>query len=163
MESFRVESYRTQFYLDPVAEVSASALSQAEQQACEALRRVEGMQHCFTHTDLRAGRFPPGEIGAFLAHDFDARRSANLILVPKPYYFVEEAVERIISNHGTPHDYDRHVVMMMGGHRVAPGLRDQVTTAASVAPTLAKLLGLPDALAAQHFHAQREHGSQSSD
>jgi predicted AlkP superfamily pyrophosphatase or phosphodiesterase len=74
-------------------------------------------------------------------------RTADLLLVPKRNWVIELRVENEATNHGTFHEYDRRVPILLRGHRVRPGRYATRVSPADIAPTLAYLAGvtLPDA------------------
>jgi hypothetical protein len=74
-------------------------------------------------------------------------RTADLLIVPKRNWVIELRVENEATSHGTFHEYDRRVPILLRGHRVRPGRSGARVTPADIAPTLAYLAGvtLPDA------------------
>ena len=74
-------------------------------------------------------------------------RTADLLLVPERHWVIELRVENEATNHGTFHDYDRKVPILLRGHRIKPGRYGERVSPADIAPTLAYLSGvsLPDA------------------
>jgi arylsulfatase A-like enzyme len=82
----------------------------------------------------------------FARNDFDAERSGDAFLVPRPGVLMHWDPGRG-SHHGTHHAYDTHVPLVFWGAPLRPGRRDRQTTPYDLAPTLAELLGvrLPEA------------------
>jgi arylsulfatase A-like enzyme len=82
----------------------------------------------------------------FARNDFDAQRSGDAFLVPRPGVLMHWDPGRG-SHHGSHHDYDTRVPLIFWGGPFRPGIRDRPTTPYDLAPTLAELLGvtLPDA------------------
>jgi hypothetical protein len=74
-------------------------------------------------------------------------RTADLLLVPERHWVIELRAENEATNHGTFHDYDRKVPILLRGHRIKPGRYGERVSPADIAPTLAYLSGvsLPDA------------------
>jgi hypothetical protein len=74
-------------------------------------------------------------------------RTADLLLVPKRHWVIELRIENEATNHGTFHDYDRRVPILLRGQRIRPGRYSARVSPADIAPTLAYLAGviLPDA------------------
>ena len=90
----------------------------------------------------------PAELAAteFARNDFDAERSGDAFLVPRPGVLMHWDPGRG-SHHGSHHEYDTHVPLVFWGKPFAAGRKDRDTTPYDLAPTLAELLGvtLPDA------------------
>ncbi|HYN04316.1 MAG TPA: alkaline phosphatase family protein [Vicinamibacteria bacterium] len=82
----------------------------------------------------------------FARNDFDAERSGDAFLVPRPGVLMHWDPARG-SHHGSHHEYDTHVPLVFWGKPFPPGRKDRDTTPYDLAPTLAELLGvtLPDA------------------
>ena len=69
-------------------------------------------------------------------------RSADLLVVPQRHWVTEIRAENEATNHGSPHDYDRRVPLLLRGHRVQAGRYGDRVSPADIAPTLAHLAGL---------------------
>ena len=82
----------------------------------------------------------------FALNDFDKERSGDAFLVPKPGVLMHWDPGRG-SHHGSHHEYDIHVPLVLWGGPFRAGRRERETTPCDLAPTLAALLGLrlPDA------------------
>lgn len=82
----------------------------------------------------------------FARNDFDAERSGDVFLVPRPGVLMHWDPARG-SHHGSHHAYDTHVPLIFWGPPFAAGRRERATAPYDLAPTLAELLGirLPDA------------------
>jgi hypothetical protein len=82
----------------------------------------------------------------FARNDYDAERSGDAFLVPRPGVLMHWDPARG-SHHGSHHAYDTHVPLVFWGAPFPAGRRDRETTPYDLAPTLADLLGvtLPDA------------------
>ncbi len=50
--------------------------------------------------------------------------------------------DQMIAIHGSPHDYDTHVPLVMWGAGIRPGRRDGFVRVVDIAPTLARLVGV---------------------
>lgn len=86
-----------------------------------------------------------GEADAMLrlaAAGYFPERSADLQVVPRRHWVVELRAENEATNHGSPHDYDRRVPLLLRGHRIQPGRYGDRASAADIAPTLAHLAGI---------------------
>jgi arylsulfatase A-like enzyme len=81
---------------------------------------------------------------------FQADRSGDVVFVIQPYWLVASAAYRTGTTHGTPHDYDTHVPLVVYGPGVKPGVRTEQVTPLATVPILAKALGIapPDGVKA---------------
>ena len=77
----------------------------------------------------------------FARNDFDAERSGDAFLVPRPGVLMHWDPGRG-SHHGSHHAYDTHVPLVFWGTPFPAGRRDRETTPYDLAPTLAELLGV---------------------
>jgi hypothetical protein len=70
--------------------------------------------------------------------------------VLQPYWLVSSAAYRTGTTHGTPHDYDTHVPLLVYGPGVTAGVRTEQVTPLATVPILAKALGIapPDGVKA---------------
>jgi hypothetical protein len=75
-----------------------------------------------------------------LERGFYAGRSGDLVLSYAPFYAEHYGDGRGTSS-GSPHVYDTDVPLLLFGRWFRPGISDNVADAASLAPTLARLLG----------------------
>jgi arylsulfatase A-like enzyme len=75
---------------------------------------------------------------------FHPQRSGDLLLVTKPFYFWSSKYggQSTGTTHGTPHEYDTHVPLLLAGPGVQPGDHTRFVDMADLAPTLAALLGI---------------------
>ena len=75
-----------------------------------------------------------------------ARRSGDLLIVPKPYWLLDGTPtgqsRRYGTGHGTPHNYDQRVPILFMGFGIRPGEYFDRITPADIAPTLAALSGV---------------------
>ena len=74
-------------------------------------------------------------------NSFYADRSGDLFVVLKPYYLLSSPLATG-TNHGTPHDYDTHVPLLVFGPGVEPGPRKEPVSPLAAAAILAKALGI---------------------
>ena len=70
-----------------------------------------------------------------------AGRSGDLILVPKKFWFFSPRAGGG-TTHGTLHDYDQHVPVIVLGGTVRHGRERTIVTPADIAPTLARFAGV---------------------
>lgn len=70
-------------------------------------------------------------------------RSGDVYVVMKPYYLISDPVKGNGTTHGSPHDYDRHVPLMVYGPGVKAGRHNEPTTPQHTAAITAYYLGIP--------------------
>jgi len=75
------------------------------------------------------------------ALSFVPERSGDLVIVTQPGWVAGGRNGTAATSHGTPHDYDRRVPVILFGNGVRPGRLTQAATPADIAPTLAYLAG----------------------
>jgi predicted AlkP superfamily pyrophosphatase or phosphodiesterase len=95
---------------------------------------------------LRADDLPPGSRDEFVraaAAGYFAGRSGDLFLIPARHWVFELRAENEATQHGTFHEYDRRVPVLLRGYRIRPGRYGGAASPMDVAPTLAHLAGLP--------------------
>ena len=71
---------------------------------------------------------------------FNAGRSPDVMLSPRRFVVDRSPAG---ANHGTPQDYDTHIPLLWYGAGIAPGVRVERIGSDAIAPTLARLLGVP--------------------
>jgi arylsulfatase A-like enzyme len=77
----------------------------------------------------------------FALNDLDLERSGDAFLVPRMFVQMSPDPGRG-SGHGTHHEYDIHVPLILWGGPFRSARSDEPSTPYDVAPTLASLLGL---------------------
>jgi len=70
---------------------------------------------------------------------YDPERSPDVMYALKPNYIVGSAT----ATHGSPYAYDTHVPLVFMGPGIAPGRHSERVRAVDIAPTVARLLGIP--------------------
>ena len=106
----------------------------------DALASVPGVARVLRGDQLRASDDDPF-VRATLA-GYVAARSGDLFFVPRRHWIYELRSENDATNHGTPHDYDKRVPLVLRGHGIRQGRYSADTTPADLAPTLAHLAGI---------------------
>jgi predicted AlkP superfamily pyrophosphatase or phosphodiesterase len=82
-------------------------------------------------------------------HDAVARRWLHMLSPELPVELVVSLepyaywAGTSIANHGTPNDEDAHVPLLLWGSAIHPGHYDEFARVADIAPTLAKIVGVP--------------------
>jgi predicted AlkP superfamily pyrophosphatase or phosphodiesterase len=107
----------------------------------EALLSTGLVERVYTHARL-LGDAPANDpqFALFRASFFEAR-SSHVIPRFKPFIYVNDDYVGG-TGHGTAHDYDRHVPVVLMGAAIRPGRHDAESGPEDIAPTLARLLGL---------------------
>src|SRR5207237_3146731 len=68
-------------------------------------------------------------------------RCGDVYVVLKPYYLLTSPLAPG-TTHGTPHDYDTHVPLLVYGPGVKGGVRDEPVTPQATAAVFARFLGV---------------------
>jgi len=130
-------------YFDQQA-VAAAGLDGAavERIAVEALMRMPGVALAAARSDLLAGRVPLSPLAEPLRRSFHPTRSGNVLIVPEPHWYLYHETHAYAAMHGTPWAYDTFVPVIVAGPGIPVGVIDRTVSPASLAPTLASLLGI---------------------
>jgi predicted AlkP superfamily pyrophosphatase or phosphodiesterase len=117
----------------------------ARQTITRALMDVPGMLRVIRSEEISPASGDPQVRAA--AAGYHLERTADILLVPKRHWVIDLRAENEATTHGTFHDYDRRVPILLRGHRIRPGRYNRRVSPADIAPTLALLAGvtLPDA------------------
>ena len=115
------------------------APADAERTAAEAIAALPFIAATYTRAQLERGD-GPGGLGARMLLSFNRARSGDVFYQVKPYW-----VEKVAygTTHGTPYNYDNHVPLLWFGVGVKPGRYVQRVGVDDIAPTLARILGVP--------------------
>jgi predicted AlkP superfamily pyrophosphatase or phosphodiesterase len=127
------------------AEVGAAQTnaSDVRREAAEAARKLPHVARVFTSDDLRPGYAGADRVGQAVSLSYYGQRSADLILVPEPYYMFGRkslASYQGGTTHLSPYSYDAHVPLIFIGRGIRPGFYDAPVLVNDVAPTLAAVL-----------------------
>lgn len=107
--------------------------------AAEVARTLPHIARVFTRDDLLHGEAAADWPGRAVQLGFYGPRSADLILLPEPYYMFSSPPG---TTHATPYSYDNHVPVIFYGPGIRAGVRYEPVTVNDVAPTLAAILGI---------------------
>jgi predicted AlkP superfamily pyrophosphatase or phosphodiesterase len=107
--------------------------------AAEAARGLPHVARVFTRDDLLRGDAAGDSPGRAVQAGFYGPRSADLELLPEPYYMFSSPPG---TTHATPYSYDNHVPLIFYGAGIRAGVRYEAVTINDVAPTLAAILGV---------------------
>jgi hypothetical protein len=127
-------------YLRFPTAVSETGREQVRQRIAAALRGHPDVVDAFTAGELR-GPVPPSRPHAeAFARSFDPERSPDVLVLPAENVLVAPPGG---SDHGSPWDHDTRVPVIFFGGGLAPGRHDRAIETVDVAPTLARLAGVP--------------------
>jgi predicted AlkP superfamily pyrophosphatase or phosphodiesterase len=124
-----------------------------EEKLAEWLKKQPGIQTAYTRTELLRGVPADDVIGEAVRKSFHPDRSGDVTIVVKPYYQVTTFLTG--TGHGTPHEYDTHVPLIVFGPDVRPGIRKDKVVPQTAAAILADALGIKPPTSAE-FKAPAE-------
>jgi len=107
----------------------------------EALRGYPGLGVVASSHELAATTKPSGiddSTWKYVRMSYHEDRSGDIVYYPKRYWIIGGNV----TTHGTPHDYDQWVPLMMLGGGVVPRQSEERVAPVDIAPTLGKILGI---------------------
>lgn len=117
-------------------------IADVENAAAEELTRVPGVAFALTRSDLLAGRIPGSREAQRVATGFHPRRSGNVILVPEPFWYLDNVPDGNAAMHGAPYSYDTHVPVVLAGPGVPRREVQRSVAPRDLAPTLSAYLGI---------------------
>jgi predicted AlkP superfamily pyrophosphatase or phosphodiesterase len=128
----------TNLYLAPGVLEKLEARPGAIDKARAALQGVAGVAAAYSTRQLRdlSKITDPAQRAAALSH-YPAR-SGDFVVVPRPNWINGS----VGTTHGTHHDYDQHVPLVLYGAGIKAGRFDRAASPADIAPTLASLVGV---------------------
>jgi predicted AlkP superfamily pyrophosphatase or phosphodiesterase len=97
-----------------------------------------GIGRVLTATELANRGHDHDRLAHAASLSFFAERSGDLILIRRPFWLSSA----LAADHGTPHDYDTRVPVVLYGPGIAPGRYLERISPADIAPTLAFLSGI---------------------
>jgi hypothetical protein len=105
------------------------------------LTQQPGVLCAYTRSLLQAGgSLDRSPLAAAVQRSFQPDRCGDVAVVIKPYSLMINLLTR--TTHGTPHDYDTHVPLVVFGPGVRAGGRREPVTPQATAAILASLLGI---------------------
>jgi len=127
-------------YLDPRV-CAAARRSRAEVAASvvEFLTKRPEFARAFSRADLEGDSPADDHIRTLVKRSYHPARSGDVFLVLKPYHIPSAAIGTG-TTHGSPHDYDRHVPLMVIGPGVVGGSKSEPTTPQATAAIFAQWL-----------------------
>ena len=104
----------------------------------DAIQSVEGVAEVYRADTIRSRRDAGSAVERALARSYYPGRSGDLLVVLRPYW----TTSMNAAGHGTSYDYDTRVPVLFMGAGISPGQYLGPVTPASIAPTLARLIGI---------------------
>ncbi len=105
------------------------------------LRQQDGLHGVWTRAELSQGAMSD-PIAERVRQSFHPENSGDLMIVPKAHWLFSPALATG-TDHGTPHDYDTHVPLLVYGPGIRPGARDERVSPLIVPAIIARALGIP--------------------
>ena len=88
------------------------------------------------------------EVLAMMKKSYHPARGGDVVVVLKPYYLLD--IYATGTTHGTPHEYDRYVPLLVYGPGVAGGKRTEKVVPQQASAIVAKFLGVPPPKACEY-------------
>jgi hypothetical protein len=133
-------------------------ISNAQRIAAAAVRRVPGVADVFTSLQLQAGQVPPIAIARAAIATNHLQRGPDLVIIPKPHWYLSREMYQHAAMHGTPYPYDSHVPVFFYGPAIPAGRRNERVSVTAIAGTVANYLRVPAPSASESeplLHATR--------
>jgi predicted AlkP superfamily pyrophosphatase or phosphodiesterase len=139
---------RDSLYLNPNTIKAAGAdPALIARRAATRLRSIDGFARVYTRDDLAAITKPRDETERMVLNAFIYERSGDVVWVLEPGCllhdeFYARGKNVIATHHGTLHEYDTHVPLLVKGPGVPVRSYSRRVSAIDLAPTLARLCGV---------------------
>jgi predicted AlkP superfamily pyrophosphatase or phosphodiesterase len=111
-----------------------------EQVLADWLEKQPGIQKVYTRTQIIRGLPTEDPLGQAVLKSYLPDRNGDLMIIPKPYHLLWEKMYG--TGHGTPHEYDTHVPLVIYGPGIKPGVYKDAITPLAAPVIMAKLLGI---------------------
>jgi hypothetical protein len=118
-------------------------LKQAEVEEALAawLESQSGIQRVLTRSQILKGLTKEDALGQSVLNSYRVDRSGDFFIIPKPYFVIWEKL--VGTGHGTPHEYDTHVPLLIYGPGIKSGIYADAITPLAAPVIIAKLVGIP--------------------
>jgi len=93
----------------------------------------------YTRDEMEAGADTADTIGRAMRNGYFGPRSADVFVLPEPYYIFSGRGATSGTTHGSPYGYDTHVPVIFFGPGVRPGVYRRNIAVNDIAPTLAAI------------------------
>jgi predicted AlkP superfamily pyrophosphatase or phosphodiesterase len=128
----------TDLYFAPGVYERLQARPDLMRTAIDTLLATEGVWRVYRREDLQDGLSSVDPMKRAAALSYVEGRSGDLIVVPRPYFYTTSDA----TTHGTLHQYDTRVPLVLAGPGIKRGEYLTAATPADIAPTLAFLAGV---------------------
>jgi predicted AlkP superfamily pyrophosphatase or phosphodiesterase len=119
--------------------IDAAAL---EEETRKLLMAEPAVAAAYTRSEIEGGGRAGAPFLEAVRKTWDHERSADIQVVLKPYWMFSSSTS--MTTHGSPHPYDTQVPILLYGPRwVRAGRVDARAEVVDIAPTLARILGIP--------------------
>lgn len=131
------------FYLDEqrVREAGLEPRAVAEKLAAHLRTRPGVLAACTLEQIQRGEGLDPG-LAPLVRRATHPERSGDVVIVQAPHWYLYPDAEGYAAMHGSPHDYDTHVTLILAGPGLQPAKVTTRVDPGGIAPTLATLLGV---------------------
>ncbi len=113
--------------------------SEVRRFAAEVARGLPHIARVMTRDDLLQGGESADSVGRAMQLGFYGPRSADIELLPEPYYIFGNPPG---TTHANPYSYDNHVPLIFYGPGIHAGVHYEPVKVNDIAPTLAAILGV---------------------
>jgi arylsulfatase A-like enzyme len=120
----------------PLIESKGLDLAKIRSEVAAVARQIPHVARVYTYDQLAAVHGVGDPIDRRVHAGFFGPRAADVFLVSEPYWVFEKKD----ATHGSPHNYDAHVPLVLMGPGIKPGRYHRRAAVNDVAPTLATLL-----------------------
>lgn len=107
----------------------------------EWLKKQPGVQEAYTAQQIATATDPAEQL-RLVQRSFHPDRAGDVYIVLKPYHLIGDPLKSKGTSHGTPHDYDRHVPLLVYGPGIATGRLAEPVTPQHTATVTAWMLGV---------------------
>lgn len=137
------EMWNPSVYLD-LAAINRLGLDvyEVEKTVAEALLRIDGIDAAIPRTELLDSRNSDQPTVARLRRAFHPKRSGNVMIVQGTYWFLNANPSKYAATHGSPHNYDTHVPLLIAGPGITPATITRPVAPESIAATITATLGV---------------------
>jgi predicted AlkP superfamily pyrophosphatase or phosphodiesterase len=131
------------FYLD-ATKLAALRLNPETVEAAlaEELRRVPGVAHALTRSDLLTGRIARTALLEKVQRAFHPRRSGDVVIVQEQFWYLYPDADSYAAMHGSPYSYDTFVPVIFCAPGVPPCTVQTPAAPGDIPATLAAILGI---------------------
>ena len=105
----------------------------------DSARKIPGVLRVDLVKDLASKDTTKDSIARRWIHMLPSDLKVELVVTFEPYAYSAGVIN---ATHGTPHDYDAHVPVILYGPMIKPGKYSQFARVVDLAPTLARIVGV---------------------